>query len=58
MDKSHTSAWKPASQGDKAIQSADRYTSKQLLTVFWPYLEPHRARIALAILALLLVAGA
>ena len=58
MDKTHTSDWKPASREHQGIQSANRYTSKQLLTVFWPYLEPHRARIALAILALLLVAGA
>ncbi|MDP4785622.1 MAG: ABC transporter transmembrane domain-containing protein, partial [Alphaproteobacteria bacterium] len=28
------------------------------MAVFWPYLQPHRLRIALAILALVLVAGA
>jgi ATP-binding cassette subfamily B protein len=58
MDKTHTSNWKPSSHDHQAIQNANQYTSKQLLAVFWPYLEPHRARIALAIFALLLVAGA
>ena len=37
---------------------AHRYTIKQLFAVFWPHLKPHRVRIALAILALVLVAGA
>ena len=40
------------------MHSLQRYTSKQLFAVFWPYLRPHRGRIALAILALVLVAGA
>ena len=40
------------------MQSARDYTSKQLFAVFWPYLRPHRGRIALAILALILIAGA
>lgn len=37
---------------------ARRYSSRQLLTVFWPYLRPHRGRIVLAVLALTMVAGA
>ena len=43
---------------DQALEPTRRYTSRQLLAVFWPYLQPHRLRIALAILALVLVAGA
>ena len=40
------------------MPSSQRYTSKQLFAVFWPFLRPHRGRIALAILALVLIAGA
>ena len=40
------------------MRSAHHYTSKQLFAVFWPYLRPHRGRIALAILALALIASA
>ena len=40
------------------MRSAHHFTSKQLFAVFWPYLRPHRGRIALAILALVLIAGA
>ena len=40
------------------MPSSQSYTSKQLFAVFWPFLRPHRGRIALAILALVLVAGA
>ena len=47
-----------ASPVDQALETTRRYTSRQLLAVFWPYLQPHRVRIALAILALVLVAGA
>jgi len=43
---------------DQTLETTRRYTSRQLLAVFWPYLQPHRLRIALAILALVLVAGA
>jgi NAD(P)-dependent dehydrogenase (short-subunit alcohol dehydrogenase family) len=43
---------------DQTLETNRRYTSRQLLAVFWPYLQPHRLRIALAILALVLVAGA
>ena len=43
---------------DQTLETTRRYTSRQLLAVFWPYLKPHRLRIALAILALVLVAGA
>jgi ATP-binding cassette, subfamily B, bacterial len=39
-------------------ETTRRYTNRQLLAVFWPYLQPHRLRIALAVLALVLVAGA
>ncbi|MGB0585072.1 MAG: ABC transporter transmembrane domain-containing protein, partial [Candidatus Puniceispirillaceae bacterium] len=42
----------------QTLETTRRYTSRQLLAVFWPYLQPHRLRIALAILALVLVAGA
>ena len=34
------------------------YSNHQLLAVFWPYLAPHRGRIILAVVALVLVAGA
>ncbi|MDA0357989.1 MAG: ABC transporter transmembrane domain-containing protein [Proteobacteria bacterium] len=43
---------------DQAVAPARSYSSRQLLAVFWPYLLPHRFRIALAILALTMVAGA
>ena len=43
---------------DQTLETTRRYTSRQLLAVFWPYIQPHRLRIALAILALVLVAGA
>jgi len=43
---------------DQAGAPARSYSSRQLLAVFWPYLLPHRFRIALAILALTMVAGA
>ena len=35
-----------------------RYSSRQLLAAFWPYLRPHSGRIGLAVLALMMVAGA
>ncbi|MDC0648940.1 ABC transporter transmembrane domain-containing protein [Alphaproteobacteria bacterium] len=47
-----------AFSADQTLEVAQRYTSRQLLAVFWPYLQPHRLRITLAILALVLVAGA
>jgi ATP-binding cassette subfamily B protein len=47
-----------ATPADQALKTTRRYTSRQLLAVFWPYLQPHRLRIVLAILALVLVAGA
>jgi ATP-binding cassette subfamily B protein len=34
------------------------YSNHQLLVVFWPYLVPHRGRIILAFVALVIVAGA
>ena len=40
------------------MPNSQSYTSKQLFAVFWPFLRPHRGRIALAILALVLIAGA
>ncbi len=43
---------------DQAGAPARSYSSRQLLAVFWPYLLPHRFRIAIAILALTMVAGA
>ena len=58
MNNRHASDWKSAVQNAQAMHSANHYTSKQLFAVFWPYLRPHRGRIALAILALMLVAGA
>ena len=58
MNKVQPFDWKPPFQDDKKMPSSQRYTSKQLLAVFWPYLRPHRGRIALAILALVLIAGA
>ena len=38
--------------------SAREYTSSDLLRVFWPYLRPHKGRIAAAVMALTLVAVA
>ena len=35
-----------------------QFSTSDLLAVFWPYLRPHRARIAGAVVALLMVAGA
>ena len=58
MNKVQPFDWKPPFQNDQRMRSLQRYTSKQLFAVFWPYLRPHRGRIALAILALVLVAGA
>ena len=58
MNKGHTFDWKPAFQDAQKMRSAHHYTSKQLFAVFWPYLRPHRGRIALAILALALIASA
>jgi ATP-binding cassette subfamily B protein len=58
MNKGHIFDRKPAFQDDQIMHSAHHYTSKQLFAVFWPYLKPHRVRMALAILALVLVAGA
>jgi ATP-binding cassette subfamily B protein len=40
------------------IAVSREYSSKALLRVFWPYLRPHKARIAAAIMALTLVATA
>ena len=58
MDKGHTFDWKPAFQDAQTMRSAHHYTSKQLFAVFWPHLKPHRGRIALALLALVLIASA
>ena len=58
MNKVQSFDWKPPFQDDKKMPSSQRYTSKQLFAVFWPFLKPHRGRIALAILALVLVAAA
>ena len=58
MNKVQPFDWKPPFQDNQTMHSLQRYTSKQLFAVFWPYLRPHRGQIALAILALVLVAGA
>ncbi len=58
MNKGHIFGQKPASKDIQAMQSSQSYTSKQLFAVFWPYLKPHRVRILLAVLSLVLVAGA
>ena len=58
MNKSHSFDCQPAFQDAQTIRSAHHYTGKQLFDVFWPYLKPHRGRIMMAILALILVAGA
>jgi ATP-binding cassette subfamily B protein len=58
MNKVQPFDWKPPFQDDKTMPSSQSFTSKQLFAVFWPFLRPHRGRIALAILALVLVAGA
>ena len=43
---------------DQTLETTRRYTSRQLFAAFWPYLQPHRLRIAFAILSLMLIAGA
>lgn len=58
MNRDHIFDRSPPFQDGHTMIGAYRYTSKQLFAVFWPYLKPHRVRIALAILALVLVAGA
>ena len=58
MNKVQPFDWKPPFQEDKTMPSSQSFTSKQLFAVFWPFLRPHRGRIVLAILALVLVAGA
>ena len=57
MNKRDTFGLKPAFEGAPTSRSAHHYTSIQLFAVFWPYLKPHRGRIALAILALMLFVG-
>ena len=58
MNKGQKFDRKHVFQDDQKMESTQPYTSKQLFAVFWPYLKPHRLRIVLAILALVLVAGA
>ena len=39
MNKVQPFDWKPPFQDDKTMRSPQRYTSKQLFAVFWPFLE-------------------
>ena len=58
MKKGHIFDQKLGLHESQAKNSGRRYESKQLFAVFWPYLKPHSVRIALALLALILVAAA
>ena len=58
MSKDQMFNQKPAFRDNQSMQSVSHYTVEQLFAVFWPYLQPHRFRIALAFLALFLIAGA
>jgi len=42
----------------RVVDQQQHYSNRQLFAVFWPYLAPHRRRILLAILALVMVAAA
>ena len=58
MNKGQIFEKKQVFHDDQTVHGVQHYTSKQLFAVFWPYLKPHQTRILLAILALVLVAGA